>query len=416
MVRFASKVTFGAEIADWQERINTERMRQYRVERAQKIMRKHGMAAMLEATTAHIRYLTGLRGYDFPMVRYVLFFAEGDAVMFEHDGWYHQMPDQAPWIKEWRPARAWLTGAPGPDACRYEAKLFAADVRAELERRGLVGEKLGLGGFDGIAREALINAGIKNIVDCRAAMLEARCIKNQDEINCLKISSAIVEGVWHRVWEFLRPGVRDIEIGTEAITAGYQLGAELAVTGGWRTGPSTFDRGFHQATRLVQTGDLVYGSLCGLAYMGYRTCNYRTFIVGRDPNQKEKDWYKKVLDRVTAIIEEIKPGKTTADAAKHFPPASTWGYKDECEVLCSEIGHGIGMSGPGGNYDIPIINRQWSLEFPQPFEEGMTIAIECREGEHRVGGVRLENMVIVTKDGAEIFDHFPREQILVAPR
>ncbi|MBI2179971.1 MAG: hypothetical protein HYU31_04030, partial [Deltaproteobacteria bacterium] len=47
MVKFASKVTFGAESADWQERINTERMRQYRVERAQKIMRKHGMAAML---------------------------------------------------------------------------------------------------------------------------------------------------------------------------------------------------------------------------------------------------------------------------------------------------------------------------------------------------------------------------------
>ena len=47
MVRFASKVTFGAEIADWQERINTERMRQYRAARAQEIMRKHGIAALL---------------------------------------------------------------------------------------------------------------------------------------------------------------------------------------------------------------------------------------------------------------------------------------------------------------------------------------------------------------------------------
>jgi len=46
----------------------------------------------------------------------------------------------------------------------------------------------------------------------------------------------------------------------------------------------------------------------------------------------------------------------------------------------------------------------------------MTIAIECREGEHRVGGVRLENMVIVTKDGAELFEHLFREEILVAPR
>ncbi|MEK7783011.1 MAG: M24 family metallopeptidase, partial [Candidatus Binatota bacterium] len=142
-----------------------------------------------------------------------------------------------------------------------------------------------------------------------------------------------------------------------------------------------------------------------------------TFIVGRKPTDKEKDWYKRVVDRISAIIEEIKPGKTTADAAKHFPPASSWGYKEEVEVLASEIGHGIGLGGGGSSgYDIPIINRQWSFKFPQVFEEGMTIAVESREGETRAGGVRLENMLVVTKDGAEIMDHFPRDEIQVAPR
>jgi Xaa-Pro aminopeptidase len=101
MVKFAPKLLFGPAAADWQERLNTERMRQYREERAKQIMRKHGIAALLEASPANIRYLTALRGYDYPMCRYVLFFAEGDSVMYEHDGWYHQMPDQAPWIKEW---------------------------------------------------------------------------------------------------------------------------------------------------------------------------------------------------------------------------------------------------------------------------------------------------------------------------
>jgi Xaa-Pro aminopeptidase len=390
MVRFAPKLTFGPAAADWQE--------------------------LLEAAPANIRYLTALRGYDYPMCRYVLFFAEGDPVMYEHDGWYHQMPDQAPWIKDWRPARAWLTGAPGLEACQDEAKQFAADIHGDLQARGLLGEKLGLGGFDGIARESLLAAGIKNIVDSRPAILEARCIKNQDEISCLKMAAAIVDGVWYRIWETLRPGIKDTDLATTAAAAGYEYGAELAVAGGWRTGPSTFERGFHQSSRILQVGDLVYGALCGLTYMGYRTCTYRTFIVGRQPNNKENDWYKRVLDRVSAIIDEIKPGKTTADAAKHFLPASTWGYKEEAEVLASEIGHGIGLGGAGGNYDMPIINRQWSLKYPQLFEEGMAIAVECREGEHRVGGVRMENMVVVTKDGAEIMDHFPRDEILVAPR
>jgi hypothetical protein len=87
------------------------------------------------------------------------------------------MPDQCPWIKEWRPARSWLTGAPGPEACAVEAKAFAGEIKAELEKRGMLGEKLGLGSFDGTAREALVNAGVKNIVDTRSLMLEARMIK-----------------------------------------------------------------------------------------------------------------------------------------------------------------------------------------------------------------------------------------------
>ncbi|SRR5581483_9742979 len=415
MIQYSPKLTFGPETADWQERLNPERMRRRRVERAQTLMRQHGIAALLEANHHNIRYLTALRGFNYPMCRYVLFFAEHDPVMYEHDGYYHQMPDQCPWITEWRPARSWLTGAPGPSACLDEARAFAAEIKAELEKRGLVGEKLALSGFDGTAREALLHAGVKNLSDGRSLMLEARMIKNADEIACLKICAAMVDGVWFRIWENLKPGMRDTDLMALGSTAGYEIGLEAAVPGGWRTGPTTFDRGPHATSRVIQFGDLVYGSYCGATYMGYGSCTYRTFIVGRQPTAREKDWYKVMRERIDAIIDEIKPGKSTADAAKHFPPASKWGYKSEVEVLASEIGHGIGL-GTSTGYDIPIINRLWSFDHPQVFEEGMTLAVECREGETRVGGVRLENMLVVTKSGAEIMDYFPREEILLAPR
>ena len=415
MTQYSPKLTFGPETADWQERLNPERMRRQRVERAQMLMRKHGIAALLEANHHNIRYLTAIRGFTYPMCRYVLFFAEHDPVMYEHDGYSPQMPDQCPWIKDWRPARSWLTGAPGPSACLDEARAFALEIKAELEKRGVLGEKLGLGGFDGTAREALVGAGVKNIVDARHLLLEARMIKNADEIACLKICAAMVDGVWFRIWENLKPGLRDTDLMTLGSTAGYEIGLEAAVPGGWRTGPTTFDRGPHATSRVIQFGDLVYGSYCGATYMGYGSCTYRTFIVGRQPTAKEKDWYKVMRDRIDAIIDEIKPGRSTADAAKHFPPASKWGYESEVEVLASEIGHGIGL-GTSTGYDIPIVNRLWSFDHPQVFEEGMTLAVECREGETRVGGVRLENMLVVTKNGAEIMDYFPREEILVAPR
>jgi Xaa-Pro aminopeptidase len=65
------------------------------------------------------------------------------------------------------------------------------------------------------------------------------------------------------------------------------------------------------------------------------------------------------------------------------------------------------------HYNYPVINNQWSLKHPQPFEEGMVIAYESCEGEHMVGGVRLEDMVVVTKNGPEAIDFYPREEIIV---
>jgi len=62
-----------------------------------------------------------------------------------------------------------------------------------------------------------------------------------------------------------------------------------------------------------------------LVIWGTRLVSYRTFIVGRKPNSKEKDLYKRLLDNQNGIIEAIKPGATTADAAKHFKASGTWG-------------------------------------------------------------------------------------------
>lgn len=411
MVKMSSKLTFGTDATDWQERINVSRMREERAEKARRAMRKHGIAALL-ATQAHdFRYLTGLRGADFmPQLYYVLFFAEGDPAVFVHSGWLYQLPDQAPWIKNWRVARAWFRSGPGPEATQEEAKLFAADIHQQLRERGLAGEKLAIIGFDSAAREALTTHGI-TLVDGWPLMLEATAIKTQDEINCMKIVAAICEAAWFKVWASLRPGMRDTDLSRIAIDAAYEAGADEVPPLGFYTGPLSFERGFPKAGRMIQTGDLIYSSFCNIKYLGYLSCTYRTLIAGRKANQKEKDMYQNLLDRLDAVIDAIKPGATTADAAKHFPPATKWGYKEEVEVLAAEIGHGIGLF----MYGPPIINRQWSLEHPQVFEPGMTLAVEGREGEFRAGGVRLENMIVITKDGAEIIDHMPRDHIIEPP-
>ena len=221
----------------------------------------------------------------------------------------------------------------------------------------------------------------------------------------------ICEAAWYKLWEALRPGITESALSRIVVDALLEAGADNGTHAGFFSGPLTFERGMLRSGRHIQTGDLLYSPMCGVKYQGYSSCTYRTFIVGRKPSEKEKDWYKKLLERMDAVINAIKPGATTADAAKHFLPATAWGYKDEAEMLSLETGHGLGLF----QYGPPIINRQWSLKHPQVFEPGMALAIESREGEHRVGGVRLENMLIITNEGAEIIDHMPRDRILEPP-
>ncbi len=414
MVTMASKLTFSNTVADWQERFNVARLREERAARARLMMRKHGFAMLLVSGEPNVRYLTGLRApatYD-TQLQYVLFFAEQEPVVFEHAGFYHQMPEEAPWIKNWRLGRSWLAGTCGPEASQEEAEIFAAEIYEEIRERGLLGEKLGIVGMDSLGVAALEKKKL-HCVPARQVIMEARTIKTKDEINCFKMVAAIVDSTAYRIWEALKPGIRDTELDLVIAKALVETGADVLKSPWKLSGPGTFERGLINTGRLIQPGDLFYVALCGITFLGYKSCFYRTYVVDRKPTDKENDWYKRVLERINNVIDAIKPGNTTADAAKHLVPASTWGYKDEAEVLTVEIGHGLAL---GSGYDPPIINRQWSLKHPQVFEEGMVMAVECVEGEHRVGGVRLENMIVITEKGAEIMDHMRRDEILISPR
>lgn len=415
MARFSPKLTFATGISDVFEGINVARMREERAEKAKQEMKRQDIPAMLVTGAQNVRYLTGFDFSEFqPFICYTLFFAEHDPIIFAHAGSYQIMPEEMPWIKHWRIGRSTMSDIAGEQAVEEEYGLFAKEIRSELEERGLAKEKLGIVGFDHWARNVLTKQGL-TLVEAWPLLLDASKSKTKDEVNCLKIAASFCGVGWQKCIDVCRPGMTENELHRIVCDAMLAAGADKA-HGLPISGPFTFERSITPHNRRIEAGDMYYYPLCGTSFLGYTACIYRCFKVGAKPTDKEKGWYKRVRDTLEACVEASRIGNTTDEAAKHFPPASKWGYKDEAEVLSIEWGHGIGlvnMAPSWVNYNRPAINRQWSLKHPQPFEKGMVIAYESCEGEHRIGGARLEYMIEVTENGPERLDFFPDEEIIV---
>ncbi len=401
--------------SDTYEGINTARMREERAAKAKKEMKKQGVAAMVVTGALNVRYLTGFHWYEYsPYLSYCLFFAEGDPIIFAHAGSYQQMPEEMPWVKHWRIARSTCGDIGTAAAIKEEYDLFAKEIQQELQQRKLENEKLGIIGFDTWAREALKAKGL-NVVEAFALLMDACKCKTVDEVNCLRLAADMVGVGWQRFMDYARPGMTTGEVHREVYQAISAAGADHV--GGFPiSGPMTFERCVTIMPRRINKGDMLYYPLCGTSYLAYTACLYRSFKMGADPTAQEKGWYNRVKDTLDTCVEATKIGNTTADVAKCFPPASKWGYKDEADVLTIEFGHGIGLVDGNSShvhYNHPVINRYWSLKHPQPFEEGMVIAYESCEGEHRIGGARLEYDIVVTKDGPVRLDSFPADEIMV---
>ncbi len=406
-------VDFGMMSKDYMEGINVDRMRKERLARAQAALKKHGAAAAI-LCGANYRYATGVRT---PMVwgpgeAFAVIFADSDdsIVITQYEHVIHNRV-RCPWIKpeNFRPV-PWMVRAVG-SALGYQSKRSADMVLQALKERKVEKEKIATDMLHAPMHAALEAAGVK-LVPTAEIMYEARRVKTRDEIACMRMAGVIVDKAWWKMFENIRPGIKDCELSAIGAKEIQSQGAEGPFLVSVRTGPITAPNCMGMLTdRMMQIGDMGFADIWGSMYLGYRTCYYRTWKVGLKPTAKEKDWYKKAYDMLMVSSEAIKPGNTTADVAKAYAPASFWGLKTEDEVYGNAMAHAVGLE----QHERPFAHRSFSFEHPEEIVEGMVIANETWYGEDFVGGCRIENMGVVTAKGFENIYAVPDEGILVPP-
>ena len=402
-------MVFGKYAVDFEERVNYDRLRAERLEKARNQLVKDGLGAVATWDADTIRYIsshyvtTPLRAAQNQLC---VLPRNGDPTVFVA-GTIEVRQKQMPWLK----------GKVYPETLNPKFAQKTSDVKPVIDvvagimaEHSLTNEPLGLDGTTSefLLGEAFNEVGIK-AVDAKRSMVEARTIKTQDEVELLRISCANTETVFAAIRDAIRPGLRECDIVALGMKILYELGCDhtedLVVCSGEHTNP--FDLSF--TDKPIRPGELVYIDVDAASYQGYKPCVYRTFSCGK-ATEEQKELYEECRSMLYSAVEAIKAGNTTADVVKGWPESpSYWGRKTWAECIPLAVSHGIGLS----LHEWPFFTPPIARENPVKLEENMVIALETWTGKPGgKDGVRLEEDVLVTKDGYEVLTRFPIDELI----
>jgi Xaa-Pro aminopeptidase len=398
---------------DFEERVDFRRLHIYRLGRMRQALAQSGLGGLLLFDQYNIRYVSSTVIGEWArdkLTRWCLLTGNGEPWVWDFGSAARHHRLYAPWIPE-KQSLAGMVGLRG--AVSPKAGLFrqaAQEIKDILKGEGVAGMPLGIDVVEPPFLFALQDLGVE-VRDGQQVMLEARMIKSQDELTLLNMAAAMVDGVYQDIYEALKPGVRENEIVALATKRLYEMGADCVEAINSISGERCSPHPHNFTDRLIRPGDQAFFDII-MSFIGYRTCYYRTFNVGRaTPAQIAA--YKKAREWMDAAIALIKPGVTTDAIAKAFPTAQEIGFESEMAAFGLNFCHGIGL----GLHERPIISRLNSFDDPMAIEAGMLFAVETYcPATDGISAARIEEEVIVMPSGAQIITLFPAEELPIANR
>ncbi len=227
---------------------------------------------------------------------------------------------------------------------------------------------------------------------------QLRMVKAPEEIDVLKAAAKIADDAFEHICTYIKPGMTELQVSNELEFFMRAQGAtsssfDIIVASGLR---SALPHGV-ASDKKIEQGDLITLDF-GALYQGYVSDITRTVAVG-EPSDKLKEIYQVVLDSQVLALENIKPGMTGIEAdaiARDYIKSKGYG-----EAFGHSTGHGIGLEvheGPGLSFRSETV-----------LEPNMAVTVEPGIYLPGIGGVRIEDDILITETGNVRLTHSSKE-------
>jgi Xaa-Pro aminopeptidase len=338
-----------------------------------------GCDALLVSKLAHIRYLTGFTGSN------ALLLLGPDTPLFVTDGRYGIQ------------AAAQLAGAGVTVDLRVETvkvRELVVEACADRPRIGLEAAVVTWAQQRRYAGEWFPD---QELVPTEGFIEGFRAVKEPGEVARIEAAADIADAALRECVPMLAEGPTE---------AAFALALEVAMRGRGADGPAfetIIASGPNSAlpharpgARRIGRGDLVVIDF-GAMVEGYRSDMTRTVCVG-PPSADQRRLYEVVADAQATARDQVRAGIDTKDidaTARQVIDAAGWG-----EQFSHGTGHGIGLE----VHEAPAVSRTATDQL----REGVVVTVEPGVYLEGVGGVRVEDTVVVTADGCRSLTKFPK--------
>jgi Xaa-Pro aminopeptidase len=373
---------------DWEQRIDFDQLRKGRLERARAAIAASDLDALFIMRVEDSRYITGHRSHLGPVAALTF----GNVVLHRSGKYVLYTMDQ----DTSRIGMTWLDGdeLQGRANVRDDAgtRAWATAVKEEFDlgEGSKVGIDLWTPRIEAALREVL--EGVE-FVDGYDVLLNAKMVKTPEELDCMRAAAVMTEAGFQAALDVLKPGVKECEVLAEAWRAMTRLGSEWTQCANIvASGPYTAPYRRLTSDRIIREGDPVIIDIGG-CFNGYWGDFTRTYICGNvKPTVEQVELHQQCYDALFRAIEACVVGNTNYDVYTAAQPC-----------VRDNLGHGAGLS----PWEPPYFSAS-AKDAPVALEEGMVMNLEPYAGKPGIGGFRLENNVIVTNEGPEVFttQHF----------